>query len=55
MGTVGMIGTVGIGVAVTLAAPVLVWALVISGLGQMTKMDAHRERQKDMEMWRVEA
>lgn len=55
MGTLGMIGAVAVGVAATLAAPVMVWALVISGLGQVTKKDARRERQTDLETRRVEA
>jgi len=50
----GLIGAVGIGVIVALAAPVLVWALVVTGLRQVAKENAHSERQREMQPGKID-
>lgn len=51
---IGVISAMGIGAIVVLAAPVLVWALVVTGLRQVTK-NARNERQRDMQPGKVDA
>jgi hypothetical protein len=45
----GLISAVSVGAAVALAAPVLVWALAVSGLRQVAKRNARSERQRDIQ------
>ncbi len=55
MENLGLIGAVGVGVVVALAAPVLVWALVVTGLRQVARENAHSERRRDMQPGKVDA
>jgi hypothetical protein len=43
MGNLGLISALGIGVIVSLSAPVLVWALVVAGLRRVAKRNALAE------------
>lgn len=45
MERVGLVAAVGIGTIVSLAPPVLVWALVVAGLRQVAKENAPADRQ----------
>lgn len=49
MENVGLIGAVGIGVVVALTPPVLVWAVVVKGLRQVTDKRAHNQRHNDVQ------
>lgn len=45
MGDLALIGAVGIGAIVTLVAPVLVWALVATGLQQVANTNTRTKQQ----------
>jgi hypothetical protein len=55
MGNLSLIGAVGIGAVVTLAAPVLVWALVATGLRQVAGKNARTEQQPTVEQRKADA
>ncbi|MGD2103657.1 MAG: hypothetical protein PVJ55_00895 [Anaerolineae bacterium] len=55
MANVEMISAMVIGVVVALAAPVLIWALVVTGVRQVTKKNSRGARQNDVQASKAEA
>jgi len=55
MGNLALIGTVGIGAIVTLVAPVLVWALVATGLRQVANKNTRTEQQPSVDRRKADA
>jgi len=54
MGSLGLIGAVGIGVTAVLTPAVLVWAVVLAGLRQVAQKDARAERPADVQLGSIE-
>ena len=50
-----MVGTIGLGVTVSLSAPALVWAMVISGLRRIASDNAAAGRQSRVRLSHAEA
>jgi hypothetical protein len=48
MGNLGVVAAVGIGVIVSLSAPVLVWAMVVAGLRRSIRANAPAERESKL-------
>ena len=55
MENVGLISAVGIGVIMSLSAPVLVWALVVAGLRRVAKENALAEGQSRVKPSKADA
>jgi hypothetical protein len=55
MGNLGLISAVAIGAVVSLSAPVLVWALVATGLREVARRNARTENQSTVKPRRADA
>lgn len=55
MENLGLFGAIGVGLVATLSAPILVWALVVSGLRQVAKKSARAEKQSAVKPRRADA